>query len=463
MQTKASAPASTKSQPKVVMATPVPASTKPAPNVPTAAPIVADPVPDLEPAPPAPAPVNSAPSPEPRVRRTARGFNWLRLIVILFGVGFVGCIAILAIALIVLLSYNVVPFKGTDSTDEPEGVVHIVTSRDAKGANEKVYKLILPKADWAVDNEILKRFGALTAFKHTQQDFWFAVVVKDYGMHKPRDAEMLAHAIDQLENHYKDSMELAAKAEPVKVGSSSLRVPGQKLQFKGQVNAANWLGECYIFFHDGIGYWMFMASPEWENVERFSGMLTEKNFSVLSDRRGWREQPPPTESFTSLNGKVTLTVPKKVWESNNAKNEDENGELFLFGKYQKEKDNRKNASLLIFTMPAKADLKEAMAAAREYRDGKVKADNEHYKLIHAPDVAPGQPDTGTIEELGDRRGKLVDLKLQFNDEPKRYQLLAVINEPEIVYVIVCDCTWESRQIWRQEFIEVLRTLRVKKE
>ena len=103
-----------------------------------------------------------------------------------------------------------------------------------------------------------------------------------------------------------------------------------------------------------------------------------------------------------------------------------------------------------------------MKAAREYLDKKVMGDNTMYKIVHAADVAEGQTEIGTVGDVGNRRGRLIDLKLQFNDEAKRYYLLAVINEPDIAYAILCDCTWESRQIWRQDFLDVLRSLIVKK-
>ena len=171
---------------------------------------------------------------------------------------------------------------------------------------EKIYKLVLPKKDWALDNEISNRFGAHAAWKHTEYDFWFAVVVKDYGMFKPRDAEMLRIGIDKLEAQFGDALELAAKAEPAKIGD----LPAQKLQFKGQIKAASWIGECYMIFKDGVAYWLFIASPEPRTVESFAGELPEKNFFVVSERRGWREQAPPTETFASASGKIAVTAPK---------------------------------------------------------------------------------------------------------------------------------------------------------
>jgi hypothetical protein len=190
--------------------------------------------------------------------------------------------------------------------------------------------------------------------------------------------------------------------------------------------------------------------------------LPEKNIFVTAERRGWREQPPVMENFTSLNGKIVLTGPKEVWTKGNALDEDETGELFLHGTYRGgEKDNRKNALLLIFTMEKKDKLQDAVKAVREYLD--KKKDDKSYKIFNAAELVPGQADNGSLETIGEKRGHRVDLKLQFNDEPKTYYLLAVINDPDICYAILCECSWESRQIWRQDFLDVLASLRAKKE
>lgn len=385
-----------------------------------------------------------------------RKFNWPRLLVRVLAIGLGACVAILAILGTVWIFIDLPRFGG-GGAERLEGNIYPGL---VKG--EKVYKLALKREDWEFDRDAKTGFEAHSAWKHKQYDFWFAICVLDYGVQKPRDAEMLRYGIDKLETYYGDALELAAKAEPAKVGD----MPAQKLAFKGQIKAANWLGECYMFFHNGFGYWLFLASPDQETVDSFSPDLPKKNFFVESDRRGWREQPPPTRTYASLNKKVTATVPESVWEKHDAKNVDENGELLLSGTYLKSKDNRKNATMLVFTYKKEDDLKTAMKTARDYLVGTIKGDGENmnFKIVHAAEVAPGQTEIGTVENIGNRRGRLIDLKRLFNDEPKplRYHLLAVVNEPDIGYAIYCDCTWESRQIWRQEFLDILAKMEFKK-
>jgi hypothetical protein len=116
----------------------------------------------------------------------------------------------------------------------------------------------------------------------------------------------------------------------------------------------------------------------------------------------------------------------------------------------------------VYTFEKKGDVKEAMKTARDSLDSMVKNENENYKVALAVEVTAGQSEVGALDDIGNRRGRLVDLKRSFNDEIQRYILLAVVNEPDIVYGIRCDCSWESRQIWRQDFIEVMRGMKFKK-
>jgi hypothetical protein len=433
---------------KVVVASPVAAAPKPAPASPTPSVGSEETVPDE----------TLIQTPLVRTGKRSRPFNWTKLALILLATGFAISIVVGAGGLALLLFNRGGGLGGP--TFGSDDVVHTGAIRDSKGASEKVYQLVLSKAEWSLDNEVKSKLGAHTAWKHNELDFWFALVVKDHASQKPRDAEMLQFALSKLENQFGDALELGAKAEPAKFDG----LPAQKIQFKGQIKTSNWLGECYMFFKDGIAYYCYLGSPDWETVQKYAASLPERHFNVMVERRGWREQPPPMETFTSLNTKLALTVPKKVWERANPKDIDENGELFLFGRFQKdnEKDNRKNASILVFTMPAKDDGKDAVKAARDYLDSKVMNDMTNFKIVHAAEVSAGQSELGADEEVGNRKGRIVDLKLVFNAEAKRYYLMAVLTESEQTFVILCECAWESRQIWRQDFLEVLRSLHVKK-
>jgi hypothetical protein len=449
---------------KVPMATPMSAAPVAAGNPPLATPIVAAPAPA--------APANSdesipdasffnpdvAGSTGTLVRtsgRAKKGFNWHRLLVNALAIGFAVCVVVSAVAAIVMWFPDV---RGMFSNNNGGSFTPLF--RNSKGESEKVYKLLLSRDDWSPDTEIKRDFKAHSAWKHNTEDFWFALIVKDYGMSKPRDAEMLSDAVDKLEQRFGVDMELAKMVEPVKFAGLN----AQKLSFKGTINSAPWLGDCYIFFNNGIGYWLFASSPDRDVLDRLAGELAEKNVVVLSDRRGWREQPTPMATYKSENGKLELTVPKEIWEkSKTSKDEYETGEMLLAGTYKRAKENRKNAILTIFTVENKGDLAAEAKAAREFLDAKYKQGNENYKVLplDADDGAPGQKETGELTSVGNRRGRIIDLKLQFQDEKKRYFLVAVIVEENVCYVILCECTFESRQIWRQDFLDVLRSLSVK--
>ncbi len=391
-----------------------------------------------------------------RTGTTKKKFNWMRLLIILFALGFAACIVIAVVG--GLLVWLLPGFQGVRDVFSSDSDSYIGKIRNSKNESEKVYKLVLARKEWLVDSEIARRFDAHAAWKSVDCDFWFALCVKDYGMHKPRDAEMLRLGIDKLEAYFGTDMELDANAQAVTFGA----LPAQKLRFRGVVKEANWLGDCFVFFNNGIAYWLFIASPDKDVIDRFAGELPDKHFFVLSDRRGWREQPPPVQSFASAEDKLEMSAPKGVWEkSNDPKSEDANAILMLAGTYRKEKDNRKNALLVVFTMEKKDDLKAALKAARENLELREKEKNERAKIMHATE--DGQTESGTEGEVGNRRGHTIDLKLQIGDEPEpqRYYLLSVVNEPDVCYAILCECSWKSRPIWRQDFLDVLRTLRLK--
>jgi hypothetical protein len=381
--------------------------------------------------------------------------TWMRVLVIALAVGFAACIVIIAIGVIVWLFPDALRNFG-----QPRGDAIIVKVRNAKNENENALKLVLPRSEWSIDPEIKNSFGAQTAWSNNEYkgEFWFALIVKDYGMHRPRDAEMVEFCTDKLEGHFGNEIELGAKVEPAKFGT----LPAQKLLFRGVVKEAKWVGECYMFFNNGLAYWLFLASPEADVLEFFEGELPEKHIFVISERRGWREQPAPTEAFATSDAKFQMTAPKGVWEgSNDPKSEDPTGVMLLAGKYRREKDNRKNARLLVFSLKKEADLKAAVKAVRDHLDARFKEGNENAKVVHAPDVVPGQTEIGTLEDVGNKRGRVVDLKLMFQDEPQEYMLLSVVNEPDGCHAFLCSCDWKARQIWRQDFLDVLRTVKMK--
>jgi hypothetical protein len=218
-----------------------------------------------------------------------------------------------------------------------------------------------------------------------------------------------------------------------------------------------------MFAHHGFGYWVFAGGPSIDDVHGIYAELRKDDtgFSLVTDRKGWREQPLKTETFTSSDGLVSLSAPEGVWQKSvPANSEFESGTLLLLGLFLKEKDNTKNAHLQAFALDKQPDLKESMKQARDYLEKHRKEQNSGYKVELSPDAA-GQSELGVVDDVGNRKGRIVELMLSLNDSPARYYLVAVVSGAEQDSVLLCECNWKSRQIWRQDFLELFKTFKAK--
>jgi hypothetical protein len=329
--------------------------------------------------------------------------------------------------------------------------------RNQKNSQEKVFRILTAKNTWKMDSNLRSGLKAVLALQRSDADAWLAVGAKDYGTRKPRPAELVKEGKEHLEGYFGETLELAEKTENAELAGQQ----DQRLEFKAQIKQVFWQGECYLLTKNGIGYWFLMAAPTFEEAQRELTELQQDNrgLVLLEERRGWREQPPKMESFKGNKFPVYLSAPEGVWEQFKAEDQDERGELFLFGRYLKEKDNRKNASVLILALDKKPSLEESLKDARAYFDSKKKEEDSKYQT--EPIAEKGEE--GVLRRIGDVPGRILDLRLQLGNEPKRYILLAVADGGAQHFAIVCDCTWESRQIWRQDFLDLLGTFQVKKK
>jgi hypothetical protein len=339
--------------------------------------------------------------------------------------------------------------------------VLIGTARNQKNSDEKAFKLTLANQAWAPDGILRKRLGAVTAWKSVDKDRedWFAVAVRDYGFVRPRQAELVRAGMEKLEEHFEGTLELAEKAEPTKLGEAA----GQRLLFRGQLNAVNWWGHMYMAHHHGFGYWVYVAAPtKQEANELFARELqgADRGFALLTERAGWREQPPKMSTFATEGGDLTVTVPEGLFVKFPAKDQDDRGQLHLFAKFQIEPDNRKNADVLILALEKQESLKEAMQSAKKYLEEKKQEENKDYKLESAADGG-AVAELGVATPVGSLPGRIAEYKLTRSEAPVRFWVVAVVNVRDKVYAIRCDCAWQSRQIWREDFRELLQSVRLR--
>lgn len=397
------------------------------------------------------------------VTQAPRGWTWVHWTVIgLFGVLGIAGIVVLAIIL----------SKGGSTGDETgpavpgKGFVGMVRTLDNK--DERVFRLLLHDAGWVGEREARSALGAVTAWRNVDWDVWLAVVVRDYGTRKPREAELIRVGVDRLEKFYGETLEMEAYAEPAVLSGRKV----QRLAFKGQIGAVVHWGELYMFAHHGFGYWFFIGGPtEAETQQALAQLEREKLGLVVSTQRsGWRDQPPRFETFTASSSNFTMAGEEGVWEKFRAKNEDERGELSLLGRFQEEKeagkadakfDNRKNAAVLVVALDPQPDLQQAMKAGVAYVETKKKEEGMAYRLDPIGEAGP-EAALGKLEDIGNRKGRIAEFTLKYGEEPQRYMLVGVVNEPGVSWVIRCDSTWQYRQIWREDFRDLLRTFKAKR-
>jgi hypothetical protein len=433
-----------------------------APVAPLVAPLVAPPVAaPVAPASPASgfadAMANTGPLIRPRYR--PGGWGWPAYL----GLGGGVLLAVAAVFLVVILSRRrgVDPDdgKGTEKKPPPARVIEGYVRSGTK--EEKVVRLTIGDKPWEHETNLRKGFDAVVALQRKDAKAWLGIVVKDYGGTRPRDAELIAAAKERLEDVFDNSLELGDEVQKVELAGE----PAQRIVFKGKLESAVCRGECYMLSQRGLGYWLYLIAPTADAVRKELAELQEANVIAFVDERlAWREQPVKLESFAANKLPVALQAPEGVWEKFPPFEEDDCTDLYLAGKYKQEKDNRKNASAAVLALDKEADTKSALAAARDFVEKKRKEENKDAVLALAGggDI-PEQGELGTTAKFANRQGRIVELRVQDKERPLRYLMLAVIVEPERTIAVVCECSWESRLIWREDFRELLATLRVKSE
>lgn len=348
------------------------------------------------------------------------------------------------------------------------------------GSPAKAFELIVPYEEsprdiWQRNDRFRRRLNAAVALERIIPDetgqnpytVRLAVMGKDYQHQQPRDSELLKRSIEKLEACFGDELELAEQPDVVKLGNHT----AQLLEFRGGMEGGLWSGYMYALTHHGFGYWIFVAVNDPNNPviakTAFEELMSKPGlgFHVSTTRSGWRALPPKLTTFSSAGGKVTLRAPQEVWTEFTATEEDPNGILLILGRDKdalKRNDpdkNLRNASILVVEFArATKDLKEAVAAAREYVLQRLKEENKDYDL---KPLKEDIPDTGILHPIGSEEGRILELKLVRGDgKGWKYLLVGVVHRPEKVYIFRCQCFVDYHQAWRGEFFDILRTVKV---
>jgi hypothetical protein len=321
-------------------------------------------------------------------------------------------------------------------------------------------RFVPPGKPWKRDSDIEFKLHVNLGMRSPERNNCMGLFFKDYKTRLPSEAEMVDEALGKLRSYFQGlEWEMKPKEDRPQFGGR----PALLVEFQGEDSEhVPMNGECCMTAFRGFGYWFFtwgplndkeLVSAEWDELR--------EQFAILDGRKGWSEKPRESEKAQGKKARYQLSYMKGLWIRENAEDYDPLADLVLRGDEpdpERKRHASKAATLQVLLLPKAADLKSAAAAAREYIEKRQK---ELYAKI---DLRVIQDKNGAEidhpADIGDQRGWLTKLNVQF-DEAQHFMVVAVVNRPEGVLVLLGDCLWERRDFWDQEFTALVGSLRAR--
>jgi hypothetical protein len=391
----------------------------------------------------------------PRTRRRRRG-GWLKVIVgllvfvTLAGAGAGG----------VILLVRSLP---ADDDSEPPATL------EARGN----FGFTIP-AGWRKDKDIRLRMRVPLALTQRRPRSHMALVYRDYKTREPSDAELLDAALTNLRGffapnsvEYEDPFQGKHRGRTGTLGGE----PAVVLDFQGtDKDEVVMRGQVFILSRQGYAYWLYTWGPE-DSVDQLAeGWDTLRSrFRLFNQREGWKPRPPESELFLVSDLDVQLNHVKGLWrKEENPKDYDDQAVLALRGFEPTEDEETgkkrvvpyagKAATVQVLVLPAAADVKSAYQAALEHVKKKQMDTYPALAVEPVNDRKTGKPVRGV--EVGALRGQWARLHFKLDADTSRFGLLAVVNLPgKGALVVFCECRWERRDFWDQEFRALMETVR----
>src|SRR6185437_459917 len=326
------------------------------------------------------------------------------------------------------------------------------------------FRFPFPGKPWRRDTNLELKLHVNLGMRSPERNNGMGLFFKDYKTRLPSDAEMVDEALSKLRSYFQGvEWELKPRNEKNTLGGR----PALYLEFEGDdPEHVPMSGECYMTAVRGFAYWFFIWTPNDDNKDTSLAQLAglREPFRVLDGRKGWTEKLPETEKAQGKKAKYQLTYIKGLWTRKSAPEDyDPLADLVLQGDEpdpSRKTYSSKRATFQMLVLPKQANLKAASDAAREYVKKREEALYSQTKLESIKDKKSGtEIDRDT--DIGNERGHLSKLDVRNTDDLQRFMVLAVVNRPDSVLVLVGDCLWERRDFWDQEFMSLLKSLKVR--
>ena len=340
-----------------------------------------------------------------------------------------------------------------------------------------------PTSPWKSDPDLRAQLGCFLAFSRSDPPNKMAIAVIDYKDRPPRTAVLLDESLDRLTDYFgadkrKEEREkpawqpkAPATLEKFEPHEKLAGQPALVIEFEGSKDSVLYAGECWIVQHQGRAYLFFTLAPKGDNdvpaEAREQWAALHKGFGLLDERKGWKPQPRPSESYPGDG--YTLSFAKEVWKSLDKEADDKKAVLLLEGHDPKEEREGeaskagKAAHLRVVELEKQADIKAAAAAARKQLIDRQVA----IGVVQKPEDVQLMPAAGG---KGDRASKPADIGTFKGHLSKsrmsvtggtldRFVVIAAVQLADKVVAVYGDCDWKRREYWEQEFNALLASFR----
>ena len=328
------------------------------------------------------------------------------------------------------------------------------------------FRINPPGSPWKQDTALQVQMHVDLAYRRTGPSSAVALAFKDYQTRLPRDAELIDDALGKI-NIYLTNVEFELKPKgEQKLGGR----PALALEFTGEDPEHVLVeGECLATAYRGFGYWFFSWGPqdqhdnltaEWANLRQ--------GFALGKLREGWTEAPPKTLTITGNKLPYKLDYAENVWRKEEPDGYDRRADAVLMGYDPKDKEARRGelvAVVQVLDLDKAADLDGAVKEARDHlleMEKEKQADGDQYSFPGATmEVVTDKslPNADNNTDVGAFRGHVTKFDVKKSAEQQKYVVLAVVRQNEDVLAVVCECAWERRDYWEQEFTPLLAKLR----
>jgi hypothetical protein len=323
---------------------------------------------------------------------------------------------------------------------------------------------------WRSDHLLRDKMRANLAISCKKPRGYMALYYRDYSTRAPGDAELLDQAVKYLRDFFPQMEYINPFSGEKEAHTGELSGEPAIVFTFSAADADNvpMTGQCYMLTRQGYAYWLLFWGPEDYHDQLFEQWeVVRQGFKLHDQRDGWKSTPREMVVFTGALLPYQLRFGKDLWQKeDNPKDADETAELLLRGFEPSEGErgrsrivrlSSKAGEIKVLILPRATDLKSAVTATHEHIRKKLAETTPGVKIEPVMDRKTGKPIVGNA--VGDFPGQVDHLNVQLSSDSERYYLVAVTRRAEGVLAIVCDCKWDRRDYWEQEFKEVVATIR----